>query len=121
MESDSSLARAQDSWNKHIAPDVRAKLVAAGVTRDAIDWIVGDLEPRVLENLIRTPTLTVALPNDAHQQVLHVLTMVCAAALVQLVRLERELYEARFGKSAISAEQLTDWAASNVAAPATVN
>jgi hypothetical protein len=60
------------------------------VTADALEWIVADLHPRMVEMMLRP-----AAP----------------AGLIQLVRLERELFEARFDVSVATPERRAEWAA----------
>jgi hypothetical protein len=73
---------------------LRPVLERDGATAEAIEWIVADLRPRMIEMMLRP-----AAP----------------AGLVQLVRLERELYEARFGVSVATAERRGQWAAATPA------
>ncbi len=74
--------------------ELRPLLERDGVTSDALEWIVGDLRPRLIEMMLRAAPI---------------------AGLIQLVRLERELYEARFGVSVATAERRAEWAAATPA------
>jgi len=87
-----SLELLERQWSD-IERGLRPLLARDGATADAIEWIVADLRPRLIEMTLRAAT---AGPF---------------AGLIQLVRLERELYEARFGVSVATPERQAKWAA----------
>ncbi len=70
--------------------EAKEKIAELVVTADALEWIVADLRPRMIEMMLRP-----AAP----------------AGLIQMMRLERELYETRFGVSAATPERQAEWAA----------
>jgi hypothetical protein len=88
----SSIEQAEALWAR-LERALRPLLELDGATADAIQWILADLRPRVIEMELRAAT---AGP---------------IAGLIQLVRLERELYEARFGVSVATPERHAEWAA----------
>jgi hypothetical protein len=87
-----TASRIESQW-ADLEPGLRLLLEQDGATADAVEWIVSDLRPRLIEMALRAAS---AGP---------------IAGLIQLVRLERELYEARFGKSVATPERQAEWAA----------
>ncbi len=79
---------------------LRPLLELDGATADAIQWILADLRPRVIEMELRAATAG------------------ATAGLIQLLRLERELFEARFGLSVATPERQAEWTAATPAAGA---
>jgi hypothetical protein len=69
----------------------------------AIDWICRDLEPRVIEMMLKAPPL--ALPGvvnaECREVASRMFNRITLTAFFQLVRLERELYEAKFGPASL--------------------
>ena len=106
MTEQSALRRAEDGWAEKIGPYVRAVLTDAKVTAEAIEWILEDLRPRVIEIMLNTPEVKCELPVAAQAEVTNLYARNAVAALTQLVRLERELYEARFDRSALTKAEL---------------
>jgi hypothetical protein len=94
----STIEQAEAQW-KILELLLRALLERDGVTADALEWIVADLRPRMIEMMLRP-----AAP----------------AGLVQMMRLERELFEARFGVSVATPERQAEWAAATPAGGAKV-
>jgi hypothetical protein len=92
----SSIEHAEAQW-AILECLLRPVLERDGVTEAALEWIVADLRPRMIEMMLRP-----AAP----------------AGLVQMMRLERELYEARFGVSVATPERQAEWAAAMPAAGA---
>ncbi len=95
--STSSIELVEALWAK-LECLLRPLLELDGATADAIQWILADLRPRVIEMELRAATAG------------------AGAGLIQLVRLERELYEARFGVSVATPERQAEWAAASPAA-----
>ena len=93
----SSIEQLEVLWAR-LGSRLRTLLELDGATAEAIDLILADLRPRVIEMELRAATAG------------------AGAGLIQLLRLERELYEARFGVSVATPEQQAEWAAATPAA-----
>jgi hypothetical protein len=70
--------------------------------RHALDWVCEDLKPRVIEMLLRSKVVEIpGAPIVGRAVMAKSLQRVTLSSFVQLVKLERELYEAKFGLSAL--------------------
>jgi len=82
-----------------LAKQLQSELVTKGLNAGAIDWVLTDVRQRIL-TIWETP-VNVTLPNDIAAPIVEKLkeeiTNLKLVALGNLVELEIELYQARFG------------------------
>lgn len=95
MPTGSRIKWAMEQWAE-LEPVLRERLAADGGHQAAIDWIVNDLKPRVVEAMTKAPAM-IELPEDFKRQVRELLDANSVISLIQMARLEVDLYEARFG------------------------
>jgi hypothetical protein len=79
----------------------RDLMLGHGVSREVIEWILADVKPRVLSAQLST---TISISPDAENPVQEAVTQVSkfmqdatSALILQMLKLEGELYWARFG------------------------
>ena len=94
-------ARIETAW-RGLADLLRKELSAAGLKESAVDWILTDLRPRHIEIMLRTPPVTSPFPfGELREEVRALFARNTVASITQMVRLERELFEAQFGTDAL--------------------
>lgn len=108
----------EQSWKK-FEGDLRPILVRDDMNAEAVDWVVADLRPRWLEAALRAQGADFSdVSVEVRARINDCVGRAVLASTIQIVRLERELYELKFGRSALSPEAVARNAARVMPGPA---
>jgi hypothetical protein len=109
MPSESRVAWADGRWVA-IERHVRQELAGA-YTEAAIDWIMADLKPRIVELMVKSPPADTWFPAEIKARVDEIVGKNVSASIVAMVRLEAQLYQAIFRVEPLTAEHRATQAA----------